>query len=398
MKMRKRQPGRALANARRFLKNAIDRRRHPERFVQHSSTPFDEVYRDGIMSVRHYRQLEDSRIYIEGEEYFVHRSRFRTPLVLVPPLGVFAWIFDLMIERSLVRYFLAHGFDVYLIDWGNPSGPDYAELSLENYVLDWFPKAMEAIRAHSGEQEVSVMGYCMGGLLSLFYLASSQDEKVRNLVTIASPVDVTKMGMAGKLSSLVQVPTKLVRRYTGFRIEQLDPQKFHVPGKWVSFAFKMSSPLSPLTSYFSLVRNLADTDYVTRYMSMNEWFNNMADYPGGTVLEMIKKLGLHNRLAKGLVRIGGRSADFRDIKCDLLAFAGDSDAIVPIAAAYKIMDVVGSRDKRFHLVPGGHAGVFTGGTAASTTWQISKEWLAKRSDRNPDVSGSALQKTDADAV
>lgn len=376
----KRRISRRLVNARRFVRNAIAWRKHPERFVQHGSTPYDEIFRDGIMAVRHYSPLEEERIYIEGDEYFVRRERYKTPLVLVPPLGVFSWIFDLMIERSLVRYFLAHGFDVYLIDWGNPAGTEYADLSLENYVLDWFPKAMTAIRAHSGEEEVSVMGYCMGGLLSMFYLASSHDRNVRNLVTIASPVDITRMGVAGKISSLVQGPTRLVRRYTGFRLEQLDPQKFHVPAKWVSLAFKLSSPLSPITSRLSLIRNLADTDYVIRHMSMSEWFNNMVDYPGGTVLDMTKKLGLHNRLAKGVIRIGDKSADLKDITCDLLAFAGDTDSIVPFAAAYKIMDVVGSRDKRFHLVPGGHAGVFTGGTAASSTWQISKDWLSKRSD------------------
>lgn len=368
-----------LATARDYVRNAIDRRRYPERFIQHSSTAFEEIYRDGIMAVRHYLPLPETSIYIEGEEYFVHPRRYRLPLVLVPPLGVYAWIFDLMIERSLVRYFLAQGFEVYLIDWGNPKEPEHRALSLESYVLDWFPKAMSAIREHSGEEQVSMMGYCMGGLLSLLYLAASKDKNVHNLVTIASPVDMRKMGVAGAISAALEVPTRMVRRYTNFRLEQIKPDSFHVPAKWVSFAFKMSSPLSAVTSYVDMVRNLADTEYLIRYMSMNEWFNNMTDYAGGTVQDIIKKLGLHNRLAKGLVRIGDQEVNFKDIDCDLLAFAGNSDAIVPIAAAYKVMDVVGSRDKRFHLVPGGHAGVFTGGKAASTTWAISRDWLSRRS-------------------
>ena len=368
-----------LEGVQRYLKNAVDRRRYPERFIQHSSTPRDEILRDGICCVWHYRPLQEDSVYIEGESYTVKRPAYRRPLVLVPPLGVFAWIFDLMIERSLVRYFLAQGFDVYLIDWGNPKDPPHQYLSLENYVLHWFPQAMRVIREHSGQQEVSMMGYCMGGLLALLYLAAEHDDQVKSLVTIASPVDTHKMGVAGKLSAAMGVPTRLIRRFSNFRLDQIDASRFHVPGKWVSVAFKMSSPLSPLTSYLDLLRNLGDTEYLISYMSMNAWFNTMADYPGGTVQELIRKLGLYNRLAKGQIRIGNKMADFADIHCDLLAFAGANDLIVPMESAYKIMDVVSSRDKRFHLVPGGHAGVFTGARAVSTTWAISAAWLAQRS-------------------
>ncbi len=377
-----------IKGVQRYVRNAIDRRRHPDRFVQHSSTPYNEIYRDGIMAVRHYQPLEVDEVFIEGQAYTVQWQQYRRPLVLVPPLGVFAWIFDLMIERSLVRYLLAHGFDVYLIDWGNPKDPPYQNLTLEDYVLRWFPQAMQAIRQHAGREDVSLMGYCMGGLLAMLYLSACRDTQVTGLVTIASPVDTHKMGVAGQMSAALQLPTRLVRRFSDFRINNLDPARFHVPGKWVSFAFKMSSPLSPLTSYIDLLKNLGDTEYLVSYMSMNAWFNNMADYPGGTVQELIRKLGLYNRLAKGQIRIGNRLADFKDIECDLLAFAGASDAIVPMASAYKIMDVVSSRDKRFHLVPGGHAGVFTGAKAVSTTWAISVDWLAQRSGGLPDAGMS----------
>jgi polyhydroxyalkanoate synthase len=112
---------------------------------------------------------------------------------------------------------------------------------------------------------------------------------------------------------------------------------------------------------------------------MNEWFTNMPDYPGATIQEVIRKMGLYNRLAKGRIRIGNRSADFRDIYSSLLAFAGDNDKIVPVISAEALMNVTSSEDKTFKIVPGGHAGVFTGGKAAHTTWAISKDWLSQRS-------------------
>ncbi len=362
-----------------FVKNAYQRRRYPERFIQKDSTPYEEIHRDGIMAVRYYRPLAVDHLYIEGETLVVRQQRYTRPLVLVPPLGVFAWIFDLMIERSLVRYLLAQGYEVYLIDWGNPKDPPYQGLTLEDYVVRWFPAAMQAIRAHSGQRQLNLMGYCMGGLLALLYLGCGDDRDVTALVTIASPLDARRMGVAGRLSQAIAAPSAWIRAHTRFRLDQIDAERFHVPGKWVSRAFKMTSPLSPFTSYLSMVRNLADREYIVRYMSMNAWFDNMADYPGGTVQEMLQKLGLANQLARGSLRIGQREVDFQRIDCDLLAFAGSSDAIVPMAAAYRIMDLVASRDKRFHLVPGGHAGVFAGASAVHTTWAISAEWLAERS-------------------
>jgi len=283
-----------------------------------------------------------------------------------------------MADRSMVKYFLAHGFEVYLIDWGNP-GHDDRDISLDTYIADWFPKALAKIREHSGSRELSLLGYCMGGLLSLLYLAASRDRDVTNLVTIASPVDMHKMGWAGQVTRLLRKPVWAIGRVTGLRIDEMERNFFHVPGKRLSLMFKMSNPVGTVSSYVELVRNMADDEYVSRYMTMNEWFTNMPDYPGTTVQEVIRKMGLYNRLAKGRIRIGGRIADFRNIEANLLAFAGDNDKIVSIAAAEAIKDVVSSPDQEFHIVQGGHAGVFTGGKAAHTTWAISKDWLSSRS-------------------
>jgi polyhydroxyalkanoate synthase len=361
-----------------FVNNAVQRRVNKQRYLQLDKTTHEVILRDGLMSVKHYKPLPPGPVTIEGKTFQARQRRFAIPLILVPPLGVFAWIFDLMAERSMVKYFLAHGFDVYLIDWGTPREDD-RDTSLEHYVSDWFPKAMKAIREHSGSEEQSILGYCMGGLLALLYLAASRDNKVVNLVTIASPVDMHRMGFVGTATRLLSKPVWAVGRVTGLRIDKMQRNFFHVPGKRLSLMFKMTNPAGTVSSYVELVRNMADDEYVSRYMTMNEWFTNMPDYPGATIQEIIRKLGLYNRMAKGRIRIGGREASFHDIRSNLLAFAGDNDKIVPIASAEAILNVVSSQDKEFHIVPGGHAGVFTGGKAAHTTWAISKDWLTQRS-------------------
>ncbi len=360
-----------------FARNFVGRTRNKQRYLLQDQTDYDIILRDGLMSVRHYHALAQRDITIDGQVLPVQPRRYRIPLVMVPPLGVFAWIFDLMADRSLVRYFLAHGHDVYLVDWGAPTRDD-KHLSLDTYVGHWLPLAMKTIRAHSGSRELSMLGYCMGGLLCLLYLAFSRDEEVTNLVTIASPVDMHK-SVGGRLSALIEGPAHLVRKLTGFRLDNLDDSLFHIPGPVLSFLFRMSNPMATVTSYVELLRNLGDDDYVARYMTMNEWFTNMPDYPGGAVLALMRDLGLFNQMMRGRFRVCGELADFADIKANLLAFSGDNDAIVPIPAAEAVMDVVSSQDKTFQVVPGGHAGVLTGGKAAHTTWAISTNWLSTRS-------------------
>ena len=368
-----------------FMKNLVQRRLHKENYILSDKTENEVIFQDEIMSVKYYRPLScDMWVLESGQSMHVRRRRFAIPLVMVPPLGVFGWIFDLLADRSLVRYFLAHGFEVYLIDWGKPTA-EHADLSLENYVIDWFPKALAAIRQHSGSEEVSLLGYCMGGLLSLMYLASHpEDNKVANLISIASPIDMHKANfITGPMSQLLSVPASLIKNKTGFRLDAVSSDKFHVDGKTLSWLFKMTNPLGVVSSYIELIRNLADDDYVARYMTMNEWFTNMPDYPGATVQEMMRKMGLYNRMAKGKLKIGDRLADFSQVKSNLLAFAGDNDKIVSIAGARAIMSIVSSTDKIFHIVPGGHAGVFTGSKAVHTTWSIAKDWLQLRSKAYP---------------
>lgn len=375
----------AVRQARMGLRNSINRRSNPEKYFLQDKTERVELLREGLFSVHYYPALTENRVDIEGESVAVNKNNFPIPLILVPPLGVYAWIFDLMADRSLVRYFLARGFEVYLIDWGKP-GPEESQLSLETYTLNWFPKAVAKVQEHSGQTEVSLLGYCMGGLLSMMYTAAKGSDVVRNLITIASPVDLHKMTNGiGKISKLLSGPTGLIRRIKGPQLAKLDSSVFHVDGKILSLLFKASSPMGTITSYIDLIKNLADDDYVSRYMTMNEWFTNMPDYPGATVRELLMKLGIANRMHRGYFSLGGHEVSFDRIKSSLLAFAGESDVIATVASASAIMSVVGSLDKTFQVVLGGHAGVLTGSKAAHSTWAIAADWLELRSDLKADV-------------
>ena len=363
-----------------FVNNAIDRRLRPERLIVSDLTPHKVIYHDGLVSVRHYAPLLDSQIQVESQVLDVSSQKKRVPVLLVPPLGVSAWIFDILQTRSLVKYLLAQGLDVYLIDWGQPD-KSHAHLSLKNYVSEWLPAAVSEVRGYSRQQDISLVGYCLGGLLTLLYVGASGDKHVKNLVTIASPIDFHQSGVIGKLMAYVSQPLNQIGRLLNRSLADVSPQKFHVKGARLSQYFQLFNPLGNFTSYLDLLVNMADREYVSTHTTMSRWFNEMLDYPGAAMQNIFVNMWMNNQMArKGYFRLGSLKSELKNITCPVLALAGDTDKIVSKAAAKKILDVVGSEDKCFAVVPGGHAGVFAGARAPFHTWALITTWLDKRSD------------------
>ena len=362
------------------VRHGVEQTLFSENFVIADLSPYDVIYADGIMSVRHYQALHDPEIEIAGETVTVESASARIPVLLVPPLAATSMIFDLMPHRSIVRYFLARGFDVYLVDWGDVTA-DHSNLSLESYVMEWMPDVVESVLGHADTEELSIFSYCMGGLLSLMYLATSGDQRVRNLVTVASPVDMHQSGMTGRFLSVVYKPAQSISSMLNVSLLDMPAKMFHVPGWVSSVAFKLTNPIGSVINSYEKFLNLWDREYLEESLTMSKWFDDMVDYPGETIKDMAVHMMINNRIASGEMRIGQARAQFNKITCSILAFAGESDNIVSVKAAHKILDIVSSRDKEFCIAPGGHAGVFAGASAPAHTWTISADWLVERSDK-----------------
>lgn len=361
-----------------FVINAIERRLFSDNFIVSNLSPYDVIYRDRIMSVRRYMPLDEDQVIVGDEVIQVEKKQHRVPLVLVPPLAATSMIFDLLPQRSIVRYFLAKGFDVYLIDWGEVTA-DHSDISLETYVLDWMPAALEQVRKVSGQAEVSIFSYCMGGLLSLMYAAASKDPNIRNIVTVASPVDMHQSGVAGRVLAATYRPAQIVSQVLNLSLMDLPSRYLHIPGWVSSTVFKLTNPMGSIISYWELLVNMWDREYIKTHHTMKQWFDDMVDYPGETIKGMAVHMAINNNMAKGKMRMGDGHADFEKINSAILAFAGDTDKLVSKKAARKVLEIVSSEDKEFCVVPGGHAGVFAGSKAPRNTWEISADWLADRS-------------------
>jgi polyhydroxyalkanoate synthase len=373
--------GGALVNekAAAFVSNGMDRLFNAEELIRSSQTPYDVILVRKPMSLRYYPPLVEGEIPLtDGSMLPVERKEKEVPLLIIPPLAASAHIFDLMPQRSMVRYFRARGYKVYMIDWGEPA-KRYARLGVKDYAEDMLGEAIETVREHSKVQAVSLLGWCMGGLFALIYGGLSHDENVKNIITIASPIDSRQGGAAGQVMALLEPVSGLVRRYTGFRVHKIDPKYLQVPG-WVnSLTFKLTNPVGSLTTYWDLLMNLADREFVVNHTTTSDFLDNMHHYPGGIIQDFMIKLGVDNDFSRGRIEIGDKTAALDRIESSLLVFAGEKDAIVSADAAEKSMDLVASKDKRFEVAPGGHAGVVMSAKAQTAVWGTTADWLATRS-------------------
>ena len=352
---------------------------HRDRLVKSGKTWFELVHDGDPMSVRYYGLPEETGIKLpDGSELPIERSQFPVPLVLVPPLGVTANTFDLMPDRSLARYMAARGFRTYLIDWGKP-GREHAQLGLRDYADVMMSEALAKIRRHSGAEELSLMGWCMGGLLILLYSGLSGDRGIRNLVTIASPIDLRGGGMVAGVAGALDAPARLIRQYTEFRLHSLDPASLSLPPWMTTLAFKLTDPVGSVTTYWDLVTRLWDREFVESHSTTSNYLNRMLRYPGGVVQDMTVKMAVDNNLASGVIEIGDKVADLRKIPASLLAYAGKTDNLVAPEVARKLVEFFGSDDKEFRVAVGGHMGVILGSKALAGVWAPSADWLAARS-------------------
>lgn len=324
------------------------------------ATPKDTIYAQGTLKLHHFRpQCE---------------SVYRTPVLIVTSLVNQPYILDLVPGQSMVEYLLQHGFDVYMIEWGRPRR-EHRELTLEDHVLDRLPACVDQVLRHSGESQLSIIGYCIGGLLSVLWAALQADRQgntkarpvLKNLVCMATPVN------SDGLESLKAWMGK------DFDEEALLSEHGNVPAEWVQNALRALRPFGKVAGALNLL-NQADKEEVVRSnLRMGKWETDNIPFPGGVFRQMVHDFLRRNRLMDGSWSIGGRVVDLAAIKVPFLHLLAQDDHITPYASSRDLVARVGSADKTELILKGGHVGLVAGRGAELRMWPALDAWLAPRS-------------------
>lgn len=366
-------------DSRRVLANANDRFLRTRELTRSDQTPYEVLHDNGLVKLRYYLPLSESDIALGEGRLAVNTERHRVPVVLVPPLAVNMNIYDFFPERSLVKFLLAQGFAVYLIDWGRPT-LRHTHYNLETYIADFMPDYLSHVRRHAGVDALSLHGWSIGGVLSLGYAALSKDPNIRNLIIVGTPINGHASGALGKMYQRLAKQAAWVRKHTGFRVHNLSPKLLHTPGWINALSFKMLSPANSLLGYWELLTRLDDREFVINHATNGAFLDDMVAYPGGVIQDMIIRIWIDNDLADGRIKLGKHQLDFADIKASLLAIAGKQDTMVTADAMRPLPDLIGSDDGRLELVSGGHMGILAGSKTPTEAWPMLAAWLKDRSD------------------
>ncbi len=317
------------------------------------ATPKDIVYAKGTMRLYRYRPLTD--------------EVYRIPLVLVMSLISKPYILDLSPGQSLIEYLLREGFDVFMVDWGVPR-PEDSRLGLEYYVLEALPRNVEEVQKVTGEREVSLFGYCLGGLFTLMYNGIFHDAPVANMVCAATPVDFDGMGLLRRWSD---------RRW--FDVDRLVDSLGNIPPDLVFRSLEMLRPAERWATYARLIDNLWNDLWVKNYRLFNRWIYDQIPFPGEAYRQLIKELMWENKLMKGQLSVGGRRVELTAVTAPLLHVMAEHDHIAPFAATRPLSSLVGSEDKEDVILKGGHVSLVAGRNAWFRLWPNLSQWLGERS-------------------
>jgi polyhydroxyalkanoate synthase len=297
-------------------------------------------------------------------------ERYPIPLILIFALMNRPTIMDLRPGHSFVEYMVGEGYDIYLLDWGVP-GPEDKKLKFDDYTLDYMPRAIRKMKAVSGAKDFSMLGWCIGAILTTIYASLRPDDGLRNLLLLTAPLDFSnRQGLT-------------FARWTDekyFDVDKVLATFGNMPGEMIDYGAKALKPVENyITNYCKLWDSLEDPRVVEAWHSMNTWVTDIFPMAGGAYRQLIVDLYRNNRLMKGELKIRGEVVNLKRLRANLLNVIAEGDHITPPCQSEAILQKVGSTDTEIYRVPGGHIGIMAGSGAHKLTWPHIDSWLAARS-------------------
>ena len=272
----------------------------------------------------------------------------RRPLLYIPPLVNKYYLLDLQPKSSLMRWLVEQGHTVFVVSWINP-GAELGDMGMADYIKLGPVAALDAIEQATGEREVDLFGFCMGGTLAAMaaaYLAGrGEGERIASVTTIGSLLDFAQLGQWATFTD----PTQLAAferhlEHKGFMAAQ-DLQAL--------FSAVRANDLiwSSVVSHYLLDKEAPPSDILY-------WFADGAHIPRAFLLEYTSQLLRENKLrVAGGVTLDGVPLDLGAVQAPLLAISLKDDHVSAWTATYDSARLWGG-PKAFLLGGSGHnAGV-----------------------------------------
>ena len=242
----------------------------------------------------------------------------KRPLLIVPLWINKFYILDLTPENSFIKWCVAQELTVFVISWVNPD-VKLATKTFEDYMHEGPLAAIEAVEKLTGEKQINVIGYCVGGTLlavTLAYLAAKKIDQVLSATFFASQVDFT---FAGDLKVFIDE-------------EQVSTLERKMQEHGFLDASKMATVFNMLRS-----NDLIWPYFINNYLRGTEphafdilyWNANSTRMPAANHSFYLRNFYLDNKFAQGDLELGGVQLDLRKVKVPIYNLATQEDHIAP---------------------------------------------------------------------
>ncbi|MGG2016070.1 class III poly(R)-hydroxyalkanoic acid synthase subunit PhaC [Bacillus sp. S10(2024)] len=291
------------------------------------------------------------------------------PILLIYALINKPYIMDLTPGNSLVEYLVDRGFDVYMLDWGT-FGLEDSHLKFDDFILDYIAKAVKKVLRTANAEEISLLGYCMGGTLTSIYAALHPHMPIRNLIFMTSPFDFSDTGLYGPL---------LDEKY--FNLDKAVDTFGNIPPEMIDFGNKMLKPISNFVGpYVALLDRSENEQFVESWRLVQKWVADGIPFPGEAYRQWIREFYQKNKLVKGELVIRGQQVKLENIKANVLNISAKRDHIALPCQVEALLDHISSVDKQYVCIPTGHMSIVYGKAAVKQTYPTVGNWLEERSN------------------
>jgi polyhydroxyalkanoate synthase len=300
--------------------------------VNLATTPGKVILQNRLLEVIHYTPTAS--------------ETYRTPILIVTPWINKFYILDLTPKKSMIKFLLDQGFDVYITSWKNPD-ETMADVGFDDYLTEGIGAAIEAVRSVAKSDKVHAAGYCIGGAALAAWMAWANRRYAPKDVPVASATFFTTLVDYHKPGDIEVFLDEGSFNYLAHNMEQ----KGFLDGKEMAAAFRLLRSNSLIWHYVvhGYLYGEAPPPFDVLF-----WNMDTTRMPARMHTWYLRNLYLDNKLIKkDALEVAGQPIDLSRIVQPVYAVAAADDHIAPWKQTFRINNVV-SGPKRYVLSSSGH--------------------------------------------
>lgn len=292
------------------------------------------------------------------------------PLLVVPPWINKFYILDLRPKNSFIKWAVDQGHTVFVISWVNPD-EHLAAKGFADYMLEGPLAALDAVEKATGEKQVNVVGYCLGGTLTvctLAYMAAKNDDRIASATLLTTMTDFKEPGELGVFIDEEQLSS----------IEEKMSEHGFLDGRDMAMTFNMLRANDLIWSF--VVNNyLLGKDPFP--FDLLYWNSDSTCMPAAMHSFYLRKMYQENQLVvPGGINLNGVDIDLSKIKTPIYMLSTREDHIAPWTSTFSLTQNT-SGPVKFVLAASGHiAGVVNPPAAGKYCF-----WTNTKKVKNPDT-------------